>query len=161
MHPNALVLMEKHLRRTNVAGCSVLDVGSLDVNGTFRPLVEGLGGVYTGVDIRSGANVDVVPEYPYKYPFEDESFDIVICGNMLHNVYNPFDLIKEMCRVLKRDGFMVVVTVWKWGISPYPVDYWRFTDKGLEVLFVDATYLTDFQTGIDEIGNTAGSAFKR
>ncbi|MBW3015142.1 class I SAM-dependent methyltransferase [Candidatus Woesearchaeota archaeon] len=34
-------------------------------------------------------------------PFEDDSFDIVFCGALLHHVENPMNVVREMARVSK------------------------------------------------------------
>jgi len=38
----------------------------------------------------------------YNLPFEDNSFDIVFCSNLLHHLENPLQAIKEMARVSKK-----------------------------------------------------------
>jgi hypothetical protein len=40
------------------AGTRVLDIGSLDINGSVRPLFRG--GTYTGIDVAAGPGVDIV-----------------------------------------------------------------------------------------------------
>lgn len=40
--------------------------------------------------------------------FEDDSFDVVICSEMLEHIPNPHDAIKEMHRILKPNGNLVV-----------------------------------------------------
>ena len=52
-------LLEKHVWPLFPGGGSVLDVGSYDVNGTYRPLFPA-GWDYLGVDIEKGPNVDLV-----------------------------------------------------------------------------------------------------
>jgi hypothetical protein len=39
---------------------SILDVGSYDVNGTYKPLFNNFLWFYTGMDISPGPNVDIV-----------------------------------------------------------------------------------------------------
>lgn len=164
MHPVSMDLMEKHLVRSQVRSdiqyASLLDVGSFDVNGSYREVCEAKGFIYTGLDVRPGPNVDVVSDDPYFYPFLANSFDVVICGNMLHNVAKPWRTIQEMTRVLKPKGLLVVVTIWKWGLNSHPDDYFRCTDEGLRVLFDETDCLRNYHLEIDEAGNTAGSAIK-
>lgn len=138
----------------------VLDVGSRDVNGTYRPLVEERGWKYTGLDFAEGPNVDVVSQKALKFPLAAGDFDVVLCGNMLHCVDQPGKLIAEMVRVLRPGGLLVVVTIWKWGYNPYPEDYFRYLDAGIRVLFEQTGKLTNIQVGRDEAGNSWGSAFK-
>ena len=78
-------------------------------------------------------------------PFEDESFDAVICLEVLEHVANPFRAVKEIARVIKPGGILMLTTpfllgyhgkskklseIQSHGHSYYP-DYWRFTHEGL------------------------------
>jgi hypothetical protein len=65
------------------ADCRVLEVGSLNINGTVRDFFTGCD--YTGVDVASGPGVDVVAlGQDVDYP--DRSFDTVVSAEcMEHN----------------------------------------------------------------------------
>lgn len=108
-----------------------LDVGSLDVNGCVRSMFRD----YVGVDMRPGPNVDVVAN-AHELPFPDESFDNVLCLEMLEHDEEFWTSIAEMKRVLKPGGTLVVTTR---GIHfprhDYPNDYYRFTGDALRCLF--------------------------
>ncbi len=41
-------------------------------------------------------------------PFENNFFDAIVCSNMLHHIKDPIDFLKEMKRVIKDDGIMVI-----------------------------------------------------
>ena len=41
-------------------------------------------------------------------PFKDKSFDIVISINVLHHIYNWMDALKEINRVLKNGGYLIL-----------------------------------------------------
>lgn len=41
-------------------------------------------------------------------PFEDETFDSVFCHNMLHHLPEPIKMVKEMVRVVKKDGALII-----------------------------------------------------
>ncbi len=43
-------------------------------------------------------------------PYDDQSFDIVICNNVLEHLSNPAVVFKEVHRVLRRDGFLIAKT---------------------------------------------------
>ena len=107
-----------------------LDVGALDVNGCPRHLFTD----YTGVDLRSGPNVDVVAPAAF-LPWPGASFDTVLCLEMLEHCEDPFAAVAEMGRVL-RPGGRLVATVPSIGFHrhAYPRDYWRMTADGLAVL---------------------------
>ena len=56
MHGSSYALMKKLIEPLH--GGEVVDVGSLDVNGTYRELF-GSEWNYTGTDVQQGQNVDV------------------------------------------------------------------------------------------------------
>jgi len=43
-----------------------------------------------------------------KLPFEVSSFDVVICKDILEHVLEPLNVLKEVRRVLKDDGFVII-----------------------------------------------------
>jgi len=122
----------------------VLDVGSFDVNGSYRVDVEKRGWSYTGVDLREGPNVDHVMKDDVHLPFRNGSFDIVISGSTLEHVERPWLLIPEMVRVLRVGGMLAIITHWQYPHHPYPKDTFRFLPDGLTVLFDDTGRLRDY-----------------
>ena len=68
MHASSYKNMErfinKYLRDWEHSKATVLDVGSQDVNGTYKPLFAGW--EYKGLDICPGSNVDIVVENIYQ-----------------------------------------------------------------------------------------------
>lgn len=131
MHSNSMQLMGDALDRW-LAGrehpLQVLDVGSYDVNGTYKPLFDG--DDYTGCDIVGGPNVDIFMREPYVLPFEDDLFDVVICGQTLEHVKQPWRLVAEMARVLVPGGVMVLIAPGE-GPAHMDVDAWRFKSDGM------------------------------
>ncbi|MEB3325524.1 MAG: class I SAM-dependent methyltransferase [Cyanobacteriota bacterium] len=76
----------------------VLEVGSLDINGSVRDFFSNCN--YTGLDIAPGPGVDVVCQ-GQDYDAPDHSYDHVIsCEAMEHNPYwkETFDNMVRMCR---------------------------------------------------------------
>ena len=43
-----------------------------------------------------------------RMPFSDHSFDSVFCHNMLHHISDPLTVVKEMNRVVKNDGAILI-----------------------------------------------------
>ena len=63
---------------------NVLDVGSLDINGSVRDLFDG--GTYIGVDVGHGPGVDVVC-FGENLDYEDQSFDVCLSAECFE--HNP------------------------------------------------------------------------
>ena len=112
----------------------IVDIGSLDVNGTYKPLFDNPLWEYKGVDIVSGANVDVITTDPYFYPFEDDTFDVVISGSCMEHVEDIYAFIKEAARILKAGGIMCIIVPWIWSEHKHPVDCWRVLPDGMKFL---------------------------
>lgn len=115
----------------------VMDLGSYDVNGTFRPLMRDTW-EYIGVDITAGPNVDVVMPAEYSIPLDDNSADLLISGSCLEHVKNPFRLMKEAVRILKPGCHAIVMVPYQIVIHRYPIDCWRFLPDGMEALFQES-----------------------
>ncbi len=87
------------------SGRKILEVGSLDINGTVRGFFSEC--EYIGIDIGPGKNVDVVCE-GQKYDAPDNTFDQVIsCEVMEHNPY-WVETFQNMVRVCKPGGLIMM-----------------------------------------------------
>ena len=49
---------------------------------------------------------ETVAAYGEKLPFADETFDIVLCDNVIDHAENPGGIVKELARVLKPGGLL-------------------------------------------------------
>jgi SAM-dependent methyltransferase len=115
-------------------GTRVLDVGSFDVNGTYRPMFDA-GFTYTGLDIEPGPNVDIAVAKPYRWrEFSDDSFDVVISRQALEHIEFPWVTAAEMVRVMRQGGLLCIIAPRGFGRHRYPVDCYRYDADGLIAL---------------------------
>lgn len=138
MHPESMQQMTKILDRMRTKDINLLDVGSYDVNGSYRNMVERRGWGYIGLDTRPGPNVDVVSVLPYNFPFEDGLFDIVISGSTMEHVTDLWRWTPELARLVKPGGMVAIITHTSWQYHPSPLDCWRIMPDGMRAL-LDAT----------------------
>lgn len=139
MHESSLLRMEwfvgTYAQRLSQSEISVLDVGSYDVNGSYRPFFSDSRFRYTGLDMEAGPNVDLVPSAPYEWTeIETDSFDIVISGQAFEHIEFFWKTMEEMARVLRRGGLMCIIAPNGFGEHRYPVDCYRFFTDGLVAL---------------------------
>ena len=139
----------------------VLDVGSLDLNGTYRPLVVGEGWHYTGLDLEGGPNVDVVAEDPYRYPFDDGAFDVVLSGGTMEHVGEIWRWVPELARLLRPGGMLAIVTHWRYEVHRHPVDNWRVLPDGMRLLFDLTGCLERYEITIVSAYDVAALGWKR
>jgi SAM-dependent methyltransferase len=129
----------KNLLLDNVQGKKVLEVGSCDVNGSIRSVVEILKPEeYIGIDIASGPGVDIIcrAEDLVKQ-FGENSFDFIISTCVLEHVRHWKTAIKNMKKVCKKDGLIIIVVPYKWAFHGHPSDYWRYSKEDVENIFSD------------------------
>ena len=140
----------------------VLDVGSMNVNGSYRHLLDDPRVEYIGADLESGPGVDVVLHDPYNLPFPDGSFDVILSGQMLEHCEQFWSAFAEMARVLAPDGVLLVVVPSAGPIHRYPVDCYRFYPDALYAL-ARANGLIALDISLDERGpwNDLSGVFSR
>ena len=136
MHPNSRMIMtlmiNDYLNKAEPA--KILDVGSYDVNGTYKDLFGVPGWEYTGLDVQAGPNVDVVLEDPYAFPFPDDAFDVVISGQALEHIEFFWKTWAEIVRVTRNGGIIIMIAPFRIREHRYPVDCWRFLPDGFKAL---------------------------
>lgn len=114
---------------SRVAGSSRAD-GQPIVGGTYRALCPPPWH-YTGLDIAPGPNVDLVAADLYRWPLEPDSLDLVISGQCLEHVPEPWTWMDEVYRVVKPGGLCVVIAPSGGPCHRFPVDCWRIMPDGM------------------------------
>ena len=167
MHYDCLYTMKKFVRTyVDPLGekLKILEVGSKDVNRPeknmrfrryFDPKWE-----FIGLDIESGENVDIVSEHPYKYPFPDNHFDVVISGNTLEHVPDLQAIVNEIARVSNNLVCIIVPNYREFHEDP--IDCWRIMPDGMRFLMEGAglKVLECRRVGGEKLVDTIGIAKK-
>jgi SAM-dependent methyltransferase len=71
----------------------------------------------------------------HQLPFADSSFDAVIVQAVLEHVVSPHDMVAEIHRVLRPQGFVYAETPFMQQVHGGAYDFTRFTDLGHRRLF--------------------------
>lgn len=136
---------ERALSATLVNGRDVLEVGSLDVNGSLRPWVESLRPArYVGVDLVEGGGVDqVVDAGELVQHFGRESFDLVVTTEMVEHVRDWRTVVRNLKGVLRADGYLLLTTRSPgFAYHAWPYDFWRYEPADMRQIFGDLELLT-------------------
>ncbi len=112
----------------------------IDVGCGSRPY-ESLfsGNEYIGIDVDGGGHKkdDKLPDSFFdglNIPFEDKSFDVAICTEVLEHSPEPERLVADIARVLKPKGKLYVSVPFVWYEHEAPYDFRRFTSFGFKKL---------------------------
>lgn len=93
---------------------------------------------YTGLDFDSPANRERgTADDLYdggRFPYRDRAFDSILCNQVLEHVFNPNEFLREINRVLKPDGSLLLTMPFVWDEHEQPYDYARYSSFGLRAL---------------------------
>lgn len=124
------------VRKLQTNSNRVLEVGSLNVNGTVKHLFSDAE-EYIGIDFRDGKDVDIVMNaHDIPTRFMENSFDTVICMDMLEHDDRFWITLSAINFVLKPGGFLwIVMPTIDFPIHNHPGDYWRATEQAFRDVF--------------------------
>lgn len=101
-------------------------------------LVQALDKEKSSADTLDGIEVSYVDFENDRFPFEDETFDIVFSKSVIEHINNPENFIKESRRVLKKGGkIIIMVPDWQTQCLIFYDDHTHahpYTAKGIEDL---------------------------
>lgn len=142
MHPTSLknmrkmldkILTEDYLKENK----TVLDYGAKIIGSdvSYRSLLKDVKNIsYVGMDIESGNGVDIIMNDVYKAPFEDNSIDVILSGQMFEHCEFFWLTINDMARILKKDGYILLIAPSSGSVHRFPVDCWRFYPDAYKAL---------------------------
>lgn len=87
------------------------------------------------VDTYSPTFVGDITKYNKIIP--NSVYDCIVCMEVLEHTLNPFDAIKELRRILKHEGHLLISAPLNFRIHGPSPDCWRFTEHGWRVLLRD------------------------
>lgn len=124
----------------------------LDIGGRIQPyraILRNRIKSYISIDPIVTGFVDVIG-VGENLPLCDECFDIVFCTQVLSYVDNPAKVLNESCRVLKKNGALILSAP-----AFFPMHHderWRFLPDGLSLLFKQFEKVEIFSEGHSAAG---------
>lgn len=122
----------------------VIDIGSLNVNGTFRHMVQELIAPtkYLGIDIEMGPDVDVVGNMYDVVEEHPGPWSLVLSTEALEHIEFWQKAISNMKEITKPGGYILITTrAPGFGKHNYPSDYWRYDHAFMMSAFSDMEIL--------------------
>lgn len=113
---------------------------------------------FVGVDLVDGPNVDCVADIcadprGLLAKLGTEPFDLVVCCHVLEHTRHPARAARNIERLVRPGGLAFVSASWSQAFHPAPDDYWRFSLRGLMLLFgrldVQAAFYCGGAVGLD------------
>src|SRR5260370_3138182 len=156
------LLLERVAQGVGRRAPRVLQVGSRSLvsdrnERNWRSLVAkrfGRRAAFVGIDLLAGSNVDHVLDIcseprSLKAKLGQDPFDLVICCHVLEHTRQPAKAAHNIEGLLKPGGVAYVATPWSQAFHATPDDYWRFSVRGLMLMFERLEVLSSFYSGGD------------
>lgn len=94
---------------------------------------------YIGVDIEVSGHSHLNEKIDVFYdgktvPFPGNNFDNVFCSEVMEHVFNPDESLREINRVLKPGGKLLLTCPFVWAEHEAPYDYARYSSFGIKHL---------------------------
>lgn len=133
----------KNLTKEEIKGKRIIEVGSYDINGSLRYIVELLEPAeYIGTDIAKGPGVDVIcPAENLVEKFGKESFDVVISTCTLEHIKDWKKAISNIKNICKPNGIILIIVPSDWPYHECPYDFWRYKKEDIKSIFSDCSIL--------------------
>lgn len=129
----------KQFSSNDFSGKNILDVGC-----GIKPYQDFFNAdSYIGIDIDYGGHNNQAKTVDKFYngvdiPYDDNSFDVIICTEVLEHVSDPDKLLSEINRVLKNNGQLFLSMPFVWNEHETPYDFNRFTRYRHQSIFAKA-----------------------
>jgi SAM-dependent methyltransferase len=122
--------MEQFFARRESVG-RILDVGAQYC--PYYPLFKEKCTSYKSLDVVDTPIVDIACDAS-KMLLDDNSYDLVLCTEVLEHCDDPQAIVNECRGVLKPNGLLIVTVPAIFPQHGYPADNWRFMPDGLRRL---------------------------
>jgi len=93
-----------------------------------------------GVDYLTERSQPDIVASALELPLDDQSFDTVVSTEVLEHVPDPLRALREMRRVLKPGGYVILSTPMYWPRHEIPYDFFRYPYDGLLYLVKESGF---------------------
>ena len=110
-----------------------LNIKGLSVNlGSGQDSHEG----FVNIDLGRYKPVNLISDLA-EIPFKSNSIELIVSNSVLEHIYDFRSVIEEVCRVMKPGGYFYLCVPNAGCIRHHKLDYHRWTQPGLRMLFDD------------------------
>jgi SAM-dependent methyltransferase len=139
MHANSQLLFKKYAVPFFRANQTVLEIGPDAIPSSYRDSIREPDLHWETLEIRRADRptpaheVNYVAEQEYLFPLRDNTFDVVLSGQVIEHVRKIWTWYRELARVCRPGGLVITIC----PVTPYheyPVDCWRIYPEGMKAL---------------------------
>jgi SAM-dependent methyltransferase len=137
VHENSVLLFDRYAKAYFTSGAQVLEVGPDGFPSTYQRAVGDPSISWDTLDITDVAQLTYANVDQYCFPVADDSYDLVVAAQVIEHVKKIWVWVRELERVCRSGGHVVIVNPVSWPYHPAPVDCWRIYPEGMRALLED------------------------
>lgn len=141
MHLNSELIFNKYASSCFRADIKVLEIGPAGIPSAYSKVINDRSIQWHTLDLKSTTyiassieNLSFTTDNPYVFPIENDSYDIVLSGNVIEHVQDIWKWMEELKRVTKPGGRIISINPVSWEYHEAPIDCWRIYPSGYEAL---------------------------
>jgi SAM-dependent methyltransferase len=147
MHSNSKLLFAKYGRQYIRPGARLLEIGPDAIihssagrgrwPSAYAEMVNDRTVIWDTLDMGNNPELTYPGVSEYSFPIPDETYEVVLAGQVLEHVRKIWVWIKELERICKPGGCVILINPVSWPFHPAPVDCWRVYPEGMRALLED------------------------
>lgn len=140
MHLNSELLFKKYVIPKLTPNLKILEIGPAGYPSAYRKLftddvewhtIDFSNTTYISEGV---ANLTYVLDSPYDFPIENDSYDIIISGQVIEHVGMIWKWLNELKRIIRTNGLIITINPTSWPYHEAPIDCWRIFPEGIKAL---------------------------
>jgi SAM-dependent methyltransferase len=145
MHLNTQLLFRKYALSYITGNIKVLEVGATEMPTDFSIICTDENiiwhtltvdfDIYKDKEYTKPSDAHIISSDCYKYPIDDETYDIVISSNVMEHVQDILKWVSELKRITKKGGLIITILPLSYPYHEDPIDCWRIYPEGMKYLF--------------------------
>jgi ubiquinone/menaquinone biosynthesis C-methylase UbiE len=139
MHTNSKLLFDKYGKGFFRSGNRILEVGPDAFPSSYQDIVNDNSITWETTDISDRGKMTYPNAGEYSFPVPDESYDVVLTGQVIEHVKKIWIWVRELERVCKKGGYVIIINPVSWPFHEVPVDCWRIFPDGMKALLEDTS----------------------
>ena len=140
MHKNSMSLYVKYAAQYVSPGTRVLEIGPDKNPSTYQGLSPAGVSAWETIDFAGRTDIELTHRQAseYSFPMPDNSYDVVVSGQVIEHVKKVWRWMPELARVCKPGGYVITINPVTYHYHEAPVDCWRIYPEGMKALCEDS-----------------------
>src|SRR5713226_5284410 len=110
MHQNSRLLFENYAKKYFGSGMRVLEIGPDKFPSSYQTMVGNNAIEWHTLDLSENPHLTYMAAEEYSFPISDSTYDIVLSGQVVEHVRRPWIWIKEVTRVCREGGLVIIAS---------------------------------------------------